>query len=159
MPLRLLWLSYEKYRFFFFIKIFFFMRIFFFMYHMNHGQNNVDRTSSPENWSCKKVLADQHPRRADTKPLKSVTDSRKFADALGRTMKRFLSMSNEAKNCWPPPSPRRRLIGRSYLHRSNPSYDFPIPRSLSSPLPSLTETISSCKPSSRWHGLIHRLIK
>lgn len=49
---------------------------------MNHGQNNVDRASSPENSSCKKVLADQHPRRADTKPPESVADSRKFADAL-----------------------------------------------------------------------------
>jgi len=28
------------------------------------------------------VLADQHPRRPDTKPSESITDSRKFVDAL-----------------------------------------------------------------------------
>lgn len=60
------------------IGSFLFMRI----CHKNHGQNNVDRASSPENSSYKKVLADQHLRRADTKPPESVADSRKFADAL-----------------------------------------------------------------------------
>lgn len=86
--------------------------------HTNGGEISI--ASAPENWSGKKVLPDQHPRRADAKSApQSVPDSRKFADALTgaggkeerRTIKRFLSMSNEAKNCWPPLTPHHWLAG------------------------------------------------
>jgi len=147
-PLRLSWFA-AKNRFFFFMRI----------CHTNHEQNNVARALSPENWSGKRVLADQHPRRPDTKPSESITDSRKFVDALEPYDEEFSfceqwgeKLLTSSRPVSPIGWPKLPTLSQSLTQFSNTS--FPIPHYYSS------QTILSCsEPFCRWYDPIYRLVK